>query len=254
MQIILSPAKTMTGTTDIIAPQGSTPRFQDEAQALALLMAQLPSEDLAAILKISPKVAADAYWRFQEFHSTERPGLQAILAYTGVVFQHLQPADFTTEEFLFAQKHLKIASGCYGTLRALDLIKPYRMEFNTKVPDLPESIIANFWKERQTQTLIDDIRNDDGLLVNLASQDIQPAFHWKRIASETRIITPDFKVYKQGKQKTIVIYAKMARGEMTRYIIKRQITDVEALKEFQWEGFTYKEELSTPNNWVFLQE
>ena len=144
MQIILSPAKTMTGTTDIIAPQGSTPRFQDEAQALALLMAQLPSEDLAAILKISPKVAADAYWRFQEFHSTERPGLQAILAYTGVVFQHLQPANFTTEEFLFAQKHLKIASGCYGTLRALDLIKPYRMEFNTKVPDLPESIIANF--------------------------------------------------------------------------------------------------------------
>ena len=155
---------------------------------------------------------------------------------------------------MFAQKHLKIASGCYGTLRALDLIKPYRMEFNTKVPDLPESIIANFWKERQTQTLIDDIRNDDGLLVNLASQDIQPAFHWKRIASETRIITPDFKVYKQGKQKTIVIYAKMARGEMTRHIIKRQITDVEALKEFQWEGFTYKEELSTPNNWVFLQE
>ena len=46
----------------------------------------------------------------------------------------------------------------------------------------------------------------------------------------------------------------MARGEMTRHIIKRQITDVEALKEFQWEGFTYKEELSTPNNWVFLQE
>lgn len=244
----------MTGTTDIIAPQGSTPRFQDKAQALALLMAQLPAEDLAAILKISPKVAADAYWRFQEFHSTERPGLQAVLAYTGVVFQHLQPADFTTEEFLFAQKHLKIASGCYGTLRALDLIKPYRMEFNTKVPDLPESIIANFWKERQTQILIDDIRNDDGLLVNLASQDIQPAYHWKRIACETRIITPDFKVYKQGKQKTIVIYAKMARGEMTRHIIKRQITDVEALKEFQWEGFTYKEELSTPNNWVFLQE
>ena len=191
----------MTGTTDIIAPQGSTPRFQDEAQALALLMAQLPSEDLAAILKISPKVAADAYWRFQEFHSTERPGLQAILAYTGVVFQHLQPADFTTEEFLFAQKHLKIASGCYGTLRALDLIKPYRMEFNTKVPDLPESIIANFWKERQTQTLIDDIRNDDGLLVNLASQDIQPPITGKESPARHESLRPTSRSTNKGNRK-----------------------------------------------------
>lgn len=254
MRIIISPAKTMTGTTSIIAPQGTSPHFREEAQTIALLMAQLPAGELSRLLKVSPKVAADAYWRFQEFHSTEHPGLQALLAYTGVVFQHIHPADFTIQDFLFAQKHLRIASGCYGTLRPLDLIKPYRLEFDTKVPDLPGGTVGNFWKGLQTQALIDDILEEDGLLLNLASQDIQQAYHWKTIANRCRIITPEFKVLKEGKPRTVVIYAKMARGEMTRYLIKQQITDMEALKTFQWEGFTYREELSTTNNWVFLQE
>ncbi|WP_289601481.1 peroxide stress protein YaaA, partial [Parabacteroides goldsteinii] len=52
---------------------------------------------------------------------------------------------------------------------------------------------------------------------------------------------------------TIVIYMKMARGQMTRYILKNRITDPEALKNFSWEGFTYDESLSNGDNWVFLQ-
>ena len=61
--------------------------------------------------------------------------------------------------------------------------------------------------------------------------DLQPSFDWKKVEQSVRVITPDFKVWKNGKAETIVIYAKMARGQMTRYIVKNRITNPDALKD-----------------------
>ena len=254
MHILLSPAKTITGTSKIEVPSGSIPQFQQAATDIALYMAQYSVEDLKRLLKLSPKLALESYERFQHFHSTDERPLQALLAYTGVVFKHINPKDFSEEDFLFAQTHLRIVSICYGLLRPLDLIKPYRMEYDIKLPELGDGNMYNFWKGRQTQSLIKEIKADDNLLINLASMDVQPAFEWKKIEESVRIITPEFKVWKNGKAETIVIYAKMARGQMSRYIIKNKISNPEELKSFTREGFQYKETLSSENNWVFLQD
>lgn len=254
MHILLSPAKTITGTSKIEVPSGSIPQFQQAATDIALYMAQYSVEDLKRLLKLSPKLALESYERFQHFHSTDERPLQALLAYTGVVFKHINPKDFSEEDFLFAQTHLRIVSICYGLLRPLDLIKPYRMEYDIKLPELGDGNMYNFWKGRQTQSLIKEVKADDNLLINLASMDVQPAFEWKKIEESVRIITPEFKVWKNGKAETIVIYAKMARGQMSRYIIKNKISNPEELKSFTWEGFQYKETLSSENNWVFLQD
>ena len=71
MLILLSPAKTMTGTSKIKAPQGTTPRFQQEANEIALHMTQFPIDELSRILKLSPKLAAECYRRYQDFHAEE---------------------------------------------------------------------------------------------------------------------------------------------------------------------------------------
>lgn len=254
MLAIISPAKTMAGTSKVTAPPGTMPRFLKEANEIAVNMTQFSAEELSRILKVNTKLAAENYLRFQHFHSDEMPSLQAILAYTGVVFKHINPKDFSSEDFLFTQEFLRIASFCYGLLRPLDLIKPYRMEGDVKIPELGDGNMYAYWKDKQTKTLIEDIKDAGNILVNLASMDIQPAFRWKEVEKETRIITPDFKVWKGNKAQTIVIYAKMARGQMVRYIIKNHITNPENLKSFSWEGFTYNEDMSEGDNWVFLQE
>ena len=254
MLILLSPAKTMTGTSKIKAPQGTTPRFQQEANEIALHMTQFPIDELSRILKLSPKLAAECYRRYQDFHAEDNQPLQAILAYTGVVFKNINPKDFTEADFRFAQDHLRLISICYGLLRPLDLIKPYRMEYDVKLPELGEGNMYAYWRTRQTEPLIEEVKADDNLLVNLGSMDLQPSFDWKKVEQSVRVITPDFKVWKNGKAETIVIYAKMARGQMTRYIIKNRITDPEALKGFTWEGFRYREDISSESNWVFLQD
>ena len=138
MHIILSPAKTMAGTSKIKAPAGTTPRFNQEAIEIALHMAQYPAEELGRMLKLSPKLMMESYHRFQNFHSAEEEPLQALLAYTGVVFKNINPKDFTEADFRFAQDHLRLVSICYGLLRPLDLIKPYRMEYDVKLPELGE--------------------------------------------------------------------------------------------------------------------
>lgn len=254
MLIILTSAKTMTGTSKIKAPAGTMPRFAQEAKEIALNMAQFSSDELKKILKLNPKLALENYNRFQEFHTEEVHPLQALLAYTGVVFKNINPKDFSEDDFLYADEHLRIASICYGLLRPLDLIKPYRMEYDVKLPELGEGNMYAYWRTRQTEPLIEEVKADDNLLVNLGSMDLQPSFDWKKVEQSVRVITPDFKVWKNGKAETIVIYAKMARGQMTRYIIKNRITDPEALKGFTWEGFRYREDISSESNWVFLQD
>ena len=253
MLILLSPAKTMTGTSKIKAPQGTTPRFQQEANEIALNMTQFPIDELSRILKLSPKLAAECYRRYQDFHAENNQPLQAILAYTGVVFKNINPKDFTEADFRFAQDHLRLVSICYGLLRPLDLIKPYRMEYDVKLPELGEGNMYIYWRARQTEPVIEEVKADDNLLINLGSMDLQPSFDWKKVEQSVRVITPDFKVWKNGKAETIVIYAKMARGQMTRYIVKNRITNPDALKDFTWEGFRYREDISSENNWIFLQ-
>lgn len=253
MIIILTSAKIMTGTSKIKAPAGTSPRFSQEASEIALNMAQFSTDELRKILKLNPKLALENYNRFQEFHTEEVHPLQALLAYTGVVYKNIQPKDFSEEDFLYANEHLRIASICYGLLRPLDLIKPYRMEYDVKLPELGEGNMYNFWRPRQTELLIDEVKKNGNILMNLASQEIQGAYDWKEVGKAVRIITPEFKVWKDGVAKTIVIYTKMARGQMTRHILKNRISDAEELKNFTWEGYSYNEEMSEGDNWVFLQ-
>lgn len=253
MLILLSPAKTMTETSKTKAPAATVPVFQTKANEIALNMAQFSKEELEKRLKLSPKLAVESYQRYQEFHSPEQPPLQSILAYTGVVFKHIDPTDFTADDFLFAQDHVRFVSICYGLLRPLDGIKPYRMEYDIRLPELGTGNMYAYWRNLQTDHLINEVKKAGGVLFNLASMDVQPAFDWKKVEESVRVITPDFKVVKNGKAKTVVIYAKMARGKMTRHIIKNRITNPEELKSFSWEGYHYTEEESDQNHWCFLQ-
>ena len=97
----------------------------------------------------------------------------------------------------------------------------------------------------------DDCGTDDGILVNLASSEMKRLFDWKRIRREARIITPEFRIREGDRLKTIVVYTKMCRGEMTRHLIRNRITDPEMLKEFEWEGFRFDAALSRGDDWTF---
>jgi cytoplasmic iron level regulating protein YaaA (DUF328/UPF0246 family) len=51
----------------------------------------------------------------------------------------------------------------------------------------------------------------------------------------------------------IGIFAKKARGQMSRYIIKNRISSADDIKEFDQEGYKLNKKLTKGNNFVFTR-
>ena len=49
----------------------------------------------------------------------------------------------------------------------------------------------------------------------------------------------------------ISFYAKKARGLMSRYIIKHQLSNIKDVQSFDLAGYQYNKQLSSENKWIF---
>ena len=241
----------MSTSSKTNVPFVTEPRFAQQASDIAFQMSRQDVAALGKLLQVNDKLAVENFHRYQAFHSPDTASLSALLAYTGIVFKHLNPSDFTKEDFEYAQDHLRLTSFCYGLLRPLDAIKMYRLEGNVRLPELGDSTLFEYWRDHLTDTFIEDIQKEGGVLCNLASDEMRSLFDWKRVEESCRIITPEFKVYKKGKPATVVVYTKMCRGEMTRFLLKNRIESLEQIRAFEWEGFTFDADLSEENRPVF---
>ena len=57
-----------------------------------------------------------------------------------------------------------------------------------------------------------------------------------------------------GKVKQKGTFAKMARGEMVRYLAEHQVEEPERIKSFDRLGYHFAEEQSTEKEYVFLKQ
>lgn len=248
MLVILSPAKTMNMSLDENLTKGTEPIFNENAESLALKMKRYSADDLAKLLKISPQLAQSTYDRYQQFGDAARK--PALYAYDGSVFKSISPEDFTPDDLDYAQSRIRIISTLYGLVRPLDRVKAYRIAFNLKL-DGVEGSLYDYWRDKLTEPLIADTHKVGGVLVNLASLDIQGSLDLARIAREQVVITPEFKEMRNGKYEVVRTYAKIARGAMTRFIIKERVEVPEVLKTFKWRDYQFNESLSDEHNYIY---
>lgn len=237
----------MTGSAPRALSFVTEPAFQQQANNNAMQLLTYSVEELQDMLHVNRNIAVENWKRFQAFHSQDNRQ-PAVFSYDGMVFQKLAPETFTDEDLKYANEHLLISSFLYGLLRPLDLVNKYRLEGDVILPDNRGKSMFDFWKPILTEWFIQKIKADDGILVNLASDEMRNLFEWKRVRKEIKIVTPDFKVVKDGRLKTIVIYTKMCRGAMARFILRNRITDINELKSFEYEGFHLDE---TEGKWTF---
>lgn len=253
MLTFISCAKTMS-SSEARLPVVSEPHFLAEALQHAAALRALPGTELGALLKVSGALAAENHRRYLEFGMAATPRRAAMEAYTGVVFQHIAPTEFTAGELEFAQQHLFITSFLYGLLRPLDGIWNYRLEGDVRLSENDDMTMFEFWRTRLTDFFIAEIERQGGELMNVASGEMKSLFDWKRVERSVRVFTPEFKVRKGGRLTTVTVYAKMCRGEFVRHIIRGRIDSAERMKEFAWEGFHFSEELSTERRYVYVLE
>ena len=251
MLAFISCAKTMAARCTLRVPQLTTPRFEAEALQNALSLSQYSAAELEILLRVNAKIAAENCLRYHDFCSEENRPMPAIGAYTGAVFKRIAPRDFTADDFAFAQDHLLITSFLYGLLRPLDGIRPYRLEGDVCLPERGGLSMFDYWKPLLTDVFIEAVRQQGGVLLNLASGEMKNLFDWRRVEREVQVVTPEFQVWKGDRLTTVVIYAKMCRGEMTRFFLKNRLTRPEELRGFEWEGFALDESRSTDTHLLF---
>ncbi|XOZ33856.1 peroxide stress protein YaaA [Halomonadaceae bacterium KBTZ08] len=253
MLMVVSPAKKLDYDSKLPTSSHSQPQFLEHSRELIDDLKELEPHQVSNLMSISQQLGELNAQRYQQWHTPFTPdnARPAVLAFKGDVYEGMAPDRFTENDFDFAQHHLRILSGLYGVLRPLDLMQPYRLEMGTKFPNARGKDLYAFWKQPITDYLKQELEQDDGVLINLASNEYFKAVDHKQLGA--RIITPQFKDWKNGQYKMISFYAKKARGMMAAYIIRNRLTNPEQVKNFDTDGYAFNEELSSGDNWVFTR-
>ena len=171
-----------------------------------------------------------------------------MMSYEGLQYQYMAPGVLTAEALSYLGEHLRILSGFYGLLRPFDGVVPYRLEMQAQMAVGTYRDLYAFWGTRLYQSLT----KEDRVIINLASREYSQCIE-KYITPEDEFITVEFGELADGKVKQKGTLAKMARGEMVRFLAENNICRPEGMKEFHALGFSYCSDLSDTEKYVFLK-
>ncbi len=282
MKIIISPAKKMNIEVESLAYH-KLPMYLDDTSQLLDELKSMSYEELKNLWKCNDKIVEQNLRRIQNMDLRNHL-IPAILSYEGIQYQYMAPTVFEEKMLEYIQKHLRILSGFYGVLRPMDGVTPYRLEMQAKLDmyhDTNEEAdssdvtrkkpkdLYDYWGRKiydgvvTTGIVIDSIQGKNvkligcdnkkaNIIINLASKEYSKCVE-KYLQEEDVYITCVFGELVSGKVVQKGTYAKMARGEMVRYMAENQIEEPERIKGFNRLGYRYDEGYSSENNYVFIK-
>ena len=246
MKIILSPAKKMNVDTDSLRYM-NLPEYLDQAGEILKWLQSKSYTQLKRLWECNDKIAEQNFMRLKQMN-LRRNLTPAIISYEGIAYQYMAPAVFEYGQLDYVQEHLRILSAFYGVLRPMDGVVPYRLEMQAKASVGGCKDLYELWGRR----LYDSVRERDGVIINLASKEYSKCIE-KYLTDQDTYITCVFgeltgeKIVQKG------TYAKMARGEMVRFMAENKIEDPVKLREFDRLHYSYREELSSDSVYVFIK-
>ena len=252
MKIVISPAKSLNFEKNLPQENYSESIFLNDSKKVISVLKKVKPSELSSLMDISDKLANLNWQRNQSWKLPfdKNNSRQAVYAFDGDVYSGLDAYTLPKDKIEILQNKLRILSGLYGLLKPLDLIQAYRLEMGTKIAIGDNKNLYEFWKTKITNSLNKEL-NKDELFLNLASNEYFGAVDVKKL--KVKVITPEFKDYKDGKLKIISFFAKRARGLMVRYILDTNAETIDDLKAFNYENYKFDDNLSTENNLVFTR-
>lgn len=244
MKIILSPAKKMNTNTDGPGYAG-LPMYMNRTEEILSWLGAKSLEELKRLWRCNDKIAQTNFDRLK--HMDLKNGLTpAVLSYEGIAYQYMAPAVFEDGQLDYVQEHLRILSAFYGVLKPLDGVTPYRLEMQARAAIGGHKNLYEFWGS----SLYEAVRDDSHVIINLASKEYSRCVE-KYLTEKDAYITVTFCEKSGNKLVTKGTYAKMARGEMVRYMAEYQIEDPSEIQKFDRLGYQFLKELSSGTEYVF---
>ena len=244
MKIILSPAKKMITDTDSIAPDG-LPEFIEKTTEIQSWLKSKSKEELKTIWKCNDKITEQNFNRLGNMNLYQMLS-PAVLSYEGIAFQYMAPSVFEDMQLEYVQNHLRILSAFYGALKPMDGVTPYRLEMQAKIRIGDSKNLYEYWGDLLYRSVIDDSR----IIINLASKEYSKCIE-KYLTPQDRYISVTFCEAFGDKMVTKGTYAKMARGEMVRFMAENNIENPVDIKKFDRLGYSFRSDLSSDTEYVF---
>jgi len=253
MIVLLSPSKNLHNIPQA-AHRYTGPRMPEASAKLIKSLQNLKPGQLQELMDINDRLARLNYNRYQAYTwpHTQENATAAIYTFRGEVYQGFDANTMTKAQADQAEKQIRILSGLYGLLRPLDLIQPYRLEMGTSLKVDKAKNLYQFWGDTITSMMNEDIISTKSKeVLNLASQEYMAAVNVSALSVPVTDI--QFLEDRNGKLQFLSYNAKRSRGWMARYVIDHKIKKSSALKAFDVQGYSYREELSAPGKMVFVR-
>ena len=223
------------------------PAFMEESKVLSAYLKSLNYEELKALWKTSDKLTSLNFDRIKDMDLYDNL-TAAIMSFEGLQYQYMGAEVLTSSQLDYIEKHLCILSGLYGILKPFDGIKPYRLEMASKFSNWDYESLYEFWGDKISKTMLSQTK----CLINLASKEYSKALI-PYLNGDIEVIDCVFGELIDGRVIQKATLLKMARGELVRYMAEENIKKAEDIKAFDRLGYTYREDLSHKNEYVFIK-
>lgn len=244
MLILIAESKTMLPAENSVSPQEydlHKPQDEPGAEKIIESLRQLDTLQLSDQLGLSASLAQKMQKMIYEFPN-KALGNMAIEAFTGVVFKALDFASLDVEARELCLEEVGIISSLYGFLRPDDIIKPYRLDFKSKlvIDGERETALNNFWKQQATVTLVKTIqKSGHNEILNLMPSDASKCIDWKLVKRFAKVWKVDFvEMLENGSLKTPAANKlKTMRGLLLRQILTEKIATAAELKHASTDNY-----------------
>lgn len=226
-------------------PYDSLPKFLKQTEEILTWLRSKSRQELQLLWKCNDQITDQNMERLacMQLRGQLTP---AVLSYEGLAYQYMAPAVFEDAQYTYLKEHLRILSAFYGVLGPMDGVTPYRLEMQAKASIGNSKNLYELWGNR----LYDEVLDDSKIIINLASKEYSKCIE-KYLTKDDTYITITFCELVKGKLQTKGTYAKMARGEMVRYMAEHQIEKPEDITGFDRLGYAFRPDLSSDTEYVF---
>ena len=232
-------------------PASTVPQFLDQTKQILSYLQGLTYDEAKKLWNCNDKLAQLNFERIQCM-DLEKAYTPAILAYEGIQYQYMAPGVFESEQWAYMEENLRILSGFYGILRPCDGVTPYRLEMQAKAKIDGCKDLYEFWGD----ILYKNLLSETDCILNLASKEYSKCVetYLKKEKKKIQFVTCVFAEEVNGKLVQKATMAKMARGQMVRFLAEQQIQNIEDVKRFDKMGYEFLESDSTDTVYTFLKK
>ncbi|HEM6191041.1 TPA: peroxide stress protein YaaA [Streptococcus suis] len=202
-------------------------------------------DDLANLYKVSTDKAQLEWDRWQRIKNGQAKTYPAWQLYDGLMYRYMDRRDLTIEEEDYLRKTVRLATGLYGLIQPFEGISPHRLDFQGSLK-IGKQSLKQFWRPYYDQ----EVKQEKNVL-SLASSEFEQVFSPDIQSRMTRVI---FKEEKNGQLKVHSTISKKGRGRLLSWMVKHQINDLDKVKLFDLDGFSFDSTNSRENLFLFIRK